>query len=83
MKTNALQVGDRVAYSAKFLRSIGDYSHQSASMRGTVQGLRPMAHSKNVLVKIKWDNDDDELRAGALSCNLVRVEKIAAESALS
>jgi len=39
-----------------------------------------MAHSKNSFVKIKWDNDDDELRAGALSCNLVCVENIATEA---
>ena len=79
MKT-ALTIGARVAYSAKFLRSICDYSHASASKRGTVLALRPMAHSKNSFVKIKWDNDDDELRAGALSCNLVCVENIATEA---
>jgi len=73
--------GARVAYSAKFLRQIGDYSHASASMRGTVQSLRPMAHSKNYYVKIKWDHDDDELRAGALSCNLVAVAGIPADAA--
>lgn len=31
-----LKVGDKVCYSAKFLRAISDYSHSSASKRGVV-----------------------------------------------
>ena len=75
-----LTIGDRVAYSAKFLRSICDYSHASASKRGTVLAIRPLAGSKHAHVKIKWDDDDDELRAGALSCNIVKVQSIASEA---
>jgi hypothetical protein len=78
MKTS-LNVGDRVAYSAKFLRSICDYSHDSASMRGTVTKLTSYGHSC-MIAGIKWDNDNDELRAGANVANLVRVANIAAES---
>ncbi len=69
-----------MAYSAKFLRSIGDYSHASASMRGTVQSVRLLSGMKHPLVKIKWDGDDDELRAGALACNLVKLAALASEA---
>ncbi len=82
MKTT-LQIGDRVAYSVKFLRGIGDYSHDSASMRGTVTGIREIRGMKFPLVKIAWDTDTDELRAGALACNLVRVQQLAAEAAMA
>lgn len=79
MKTT-FQVGDRVAYAAKFLRSIADYSHQSASMRGTVTAVKQYGGMKFPVVSVKWDNETDELRAGALACNLVKVAQIAAES---
>ena len=72
--------GDRVAYSAKFLRSIGDYSHGSASMRGTVTGVREIRGMKFPIVSIKWDHDSDPLRAGALACNLCKVSQIPADS---
>jgi hypothetical protein len=80
--SHKLKVGDRVAYSAKFLRSVADYSHRSASMRGAVLDLRPLPHSANQLVGVKWDNDNDGLRAGALSCNLVSVAQLASEAAM-
>lgn len=79
MKTS-FQIGDRVAYSAKFLRSVGDYSHESASMRGTVQGVRRIPGMKFDHVKIAWDGDTDELRSGALACNLCKVSQLAADS---
>lgn len=31
-----MNIGDTVAYSAEFLRNIGDYSKQSASKRGKI-----------------------------------------------
>lgn len=34
-----IKVGDKVAYSAKFLRSIGDFSKYSAEKRGTVEKI--------------------------------------------
>jgi hypothetical protein len=78
---NSFQIGDRVAYSAKFLRQIGLYGHGVAQDRGTVTQTRKLAFSKNEHVRIKWDNDSDELRAGALSCNLVRVKDLGMEAA--
>ena len=78
MKTAKLIPGDRVAYSAKFLRSICDYSHDSASKRGTVLAVKDYGSMTHV--KIDWDDDKDEMRAGAAACNLVKVAQIAAES---
>lgn len=78
---NEFKPGDRVAYSARFLRSICDYSHESASKRGTVTGVKTYG-SKCVIVSIDWDEDKDELRAGANAANLVLVSRIAVEAAL-
>ncbi len=80
MKTQSFNPGDRVAYSARFLRSIADYSHASASMRGTVQSSKRIPGMKSDFVKIAWDGDSDELRAGALAANLTLVSRLAANS---
>ena len=79
MKPN-IKTGDRVAYSARFLRSICDYSHASASKRGTVTGLKTYGHGFTVAT-IKWDNDNDILTGGANARCLVRVKDIATEAA--
>lgn len=51
--------GDRVAYSAKFLRQIGLCGHGSAQDRGTAKAVRPLAHSKKCgpvrcLATLRW-----------------------------
>jgi hypothetical protein len=48
------KVGDRVAYTAKFLRSICDYSYDSASMRGTVKAIGTKLTNGYVL-EVQWD----------------------------
>ena len=72
---------DRAAYAARFLRSIGDYSHASASMRGTVTSVKLVAGMKSPIVKVAWDNAPADPDAGALACNLVHVTGLAAEAA--
>jgi hypothetical protein len=47
-------IGDRIAYRAAFLRSIGDYSHASASRRGTVMNAHPSAWPH--LLDVQWDD---------------------------
>jgi hypothetical protein len=47
--------GDRVAYRAEFLRSIGDYSYERAQARGVVSG--PKVH--NVLIPVLWDDGEE------------------------
>lgn len=49
-----MKTGDRVALKASFLRSIGDYSYDSASKRGTVVNL-PYGGS---LVSVRWDHGE-------------------------
>lgn len=83
MKNKTFQIGDRVAYSASFLRQIGLYGHGIAQDRGTVTNVRKLPHSKNTHVCIAWDNDNDPERAGALSCNLVKVANLAADAAMA
>ncbi len=72
---------DRVAYSARFLRGICDYSHASASMRGTVTGVKQHPGMKYPTVGIKWDGIDDPPISGALACNLTLVSMIPADAA--
>ncbi len=69
-----------MAYSARFLRSIADYSHASASMRGTVTATKRYAGMKFDHVKVEWDGPKDELHSGALACNLTPVSRLAADS---
>jgi hypothetical protein len=48
------KVGDRIAYTAKFLRSIGDYSYESASLRGTVLNIGSKL-TKGYVLEVQWD----------------------------
>ena len=66
------KIGDKVAMSAAFLRSIGDYSHDSASMRGTVVGLIPFG--ARTLVRIKWCRW--RATTSVLDCNLIHANRI-------
>lgn len=56
-RTQPIQVGDTVAYSAAFLRSIGCYSGDMPQARGQVTALVPVG--KDVLLaEITWDLPD-------------------------
>jgi len=72
------KIGNRVAYRASFLRSIGDYSYDSASMRGTVVFVDPKPFrsgaNQQQYLKIRWDYQDFD--AGALSSNLILANQI-------
>lgn len=57
--------GMRVAYRGGFLRSIGDYSHKRASMRGVVSN-KPVAFPH--LVDILWDGETE-----TRPCNLANL----------
>jgi len=73
------KIGDRVAYKASFLRSIGDYSYDSASMRGTVAEVFPEVRRGQQVLSIKWDGDQ-EVR-GSLSGNLILKDRLHLEPA--
>lgn len=55
--SGGFKVGDRVAYRAGFLRSICDYSHESASKRGTI-----VAMPLDILAEIDWDGGSSAAR---------------------
>jgi hypothetical protein len=48
-----LKIGDRVAYSADFLRSTGMYTGEEPGMRGTVKGFEDISHGF-VLALVDW-----------------------------
>ncbi len=76
-KTSKIQVGDRVAYKASFLRSTGQYTGDIPHARGIVTDIKPFGD--NALATIDWKND--EIPPKVLLSNLSKVTErgIAAE----
>lgn len=80
-------VGDRVAYSAVWLKSTGQYSGLYASLRGTVRAVEPLGAVQ--LVTIKWDGHDvashyhDDGLGRVIAPNLTLVSRIAVDAALA
>ena len=66
------KVGDKVRYSREFLRSIQDYTAESANREGTVIKIDIKGFEN--FVKIKWE--DEEGLHFALSRNLWPADKI-------
>lgn len=64
-----ISIGDRVAYSAQFLRSIGCYGGDMAHARGTVSALLPFG--ERFLATIEWDLPD--IPAKVVTANLAKV----------
>lgn len=71
------KLGDIVAFRAAFLRSISDYSHASASRRGAVIDLHPIAPGVDLVVidGAQWAGDPGAY-CRVLSTNLVRADRI-------
>ena len=67
------KVGQRVAYSAKFIRTAGGYSKDIADMRGTIVEVKGKVGG-STLVKVAWEGDEEPTR-GALTCHLSLAEK--------
>lgn len=77
--------GDRIAYSAKHLRSIADYSKAAADMRGTVLDVSPPV-SKSGGHYFTYSRDGDPNGAdphGGLSCNFCLAARISIDAALA
>ena len=74
-------IGDRVAYRAAFLRSIFDYSHDTASRRGTIQAIERLYSRHNMprVISVLWD--DRTQPSNVLECNLIAPDKIHLEPA--
>jgi hypothetical protein len=65
-----LRVGDPVAYSRSFLRSIGAVSGDMPHARGTVKGLVPLGRELT-LAQVQWDRASMPARVNVK--NLCRV----------
>lgn len=55
-RTQPIQPGDVVCYSAKFLRSISCYTGDMPQARGKVTGLVPLGEV--TLAEIEWNSPD-------------------------
>lgn len=74
-------VGDRIAYSATFLRSTGQHTGNAPFMRATVTSIgSPVSPSAGAIVQFRMD---DGAEGGGLACNFTLVSRIAADAALS
>lgn len=69
-RTAELQVGDAVAYSRAFLRSIGAYTGDMPHAKGEITGLKVLSPDV-VLADVSWDRA--ELPARVNVKNLCRV----------
>jgi len=54
--TRPLQPGDRVKYSAEFLRSAGLFTGAAAYRRGTVREVIQGRHDARPYVTVAWDD---------------------------
>ena len=80
MKTANFKVGERVAYSRNFLRSIGVYTGQMPFARGTIDELSVLSGS-TMIAHVVWDDMRAETPNGSLPsrinvANLVRAKNI-------
>lgn len=74
------QVGDKVAYSAAWLRSVGLYAGDMPHARGTVVAVKTLSAGVPQLVEIEWGNPD--IPRKVIAANLTLVSRIAQDSVL-
>ena len=75
-RTLPLKPGDRVAYSAKFLRATGQRTGKVPEMRGTIEGYGDIA---GILI-VQWDHGP---ALGVLEGCLCREDRIGIDAALA
>jgi len=70
-----IEIGSRVAYSVKFLRSISAYTGPLPFARGIVTGISSLSDTF-ALADITWDKDRDETPSRVNIANLVLESRI-------
>ena len=73
MAKHVIEVGDMVAFSAGFLRSIGEYTGKLPLAMGTVVDVKD--YGSLSVATIDWGDDDVPVKVN--SKNLVRKDRIA------
>lgn len=68
-RTQKINVGDRVAYCAAFLRSTGQYAGDVPHAKGEVKALVPLGET--TLAEIEWDHPDLPTRVNVANLCLV------------
>jgi hypothetical protein len=53
------EVGDKIAYTADFVRGPGGYSDDVGKRRGTVVGHHKLAFGDRTFPRVKWDDEDN------------------------
>ena len=83
----ALAIGDRVAYSAMWLRSTGTFTGPLPRLRGSIVAFEPLGKGSPRIAVISWDSykapsqyHDDGL-GRVLESNLTLVRRIAEDAA--
>jgi len=75
MAKRRFEVGDQVAYSAGWLRSIGAYSGDLPHARGVILSLKDVGPM--TIADVDWKNGDIPSRVN--TANLVRKDRISQE----
>lgn len=75
-RTSPIKTGDRVAYSARFLRSIGAYTGDLPFARGTVTEIKKLGET--TIAVIDWGNEEMASKVNVV--NLCRVQDIAKDA---
>lgn len=71
--------GDKVAYSARWLKSLCLQASWEARARGTVLSVEPFGN--RALVSVQWEGRDKPI--GVLDANLTLVSRLAIDAALA
>ena len=69
-----LEVGDRVQYSARFLRSISCFTGELPQARGNIVELLPMGQA--TLAQVDWGPGADDVPQKVLVQNLERARQV-------
>jgi hypothetical protein len=73
---DTIEIGTKVCYASKFLKSIGPGCYEESILRGVVEDIKPhttIGHNRADLMYIAWSNGE---KATVIRCNLWPADKI-------